>query len=308
MIFSVVTIVARRTTAWAKVGDYAELARPRIAALVMVTVAVAAYVASRSQANLAVLLHAMFGTLLVAASAGAVNQWLERFADATMPRTANRPLASGRMSLLEAGLFAALTLIVGVAWLCLTSGPLAAAWALVTWGLYCWVYTPLKYISPTNTAVGAIAGAMPIAIGWAAGGGHLDLRLAGLFSVLFLWQFPHFMAIAWLYRKQYERAGMQMLTVVDGTGRLAGWQAIIAGAALIPASVLPAVAAPYTAAMSTGAGLFVVASLLLGLAQLAIAWKFAQSPNDVTARRLLRASLIYLPAWFLFLMIIPWVR
>lgn len=303
MIFSVVTLVARRTSAWGKLGDYAELARPRIAALVMIAVAVAAYVASWSQANLAVLLHAMLGTLLVAASAGAVNQWLERFADASMPRTANRPLASGRMSLQEAAIFATVTLVVGLGWLSLAAGPLAAAWALATWGIYCWIYTPLKYRSPINTAVGAVSGALPIAIGWSAGGGAFDVRIAGLLSVLFLWQFPHFMAIAWLYRKQYERAGMQMLTVVDSSGRRAGVQAVVGAAALIPASLLPALLAP-----ANGAILFLVASLLLGLAQFAIACQFCLARNDVTARRLLRASLIYLPCWFLFLILIPWVR
>lgn len=303
MIFSVVTLVARRTSVWVKFADYAELARPRIAALIMVTVAVATYVSSWSHATVPVVMSAMLGTLLVAASAGAVNQWLERFADAAMPRTANRPLAAGRMSLLEVGTFAGVTLIAGVGWLGLVAGPVAALWAFATWVLYCWVYTPLKYRSPINTAVGAVAGAMPIAIGWAAGGGSLDLRVTGLFSVLFLWQFPHFMAIAWLYRKQYERAGMRMLTVVDGTGRLAGWQAIIAGAALVPASVLPGLVL-----RSPASSLFIVASLILGLAQLVIAWQFACHPNDVTARRLLRASLIYLPAWFLFLMLIPWAR
>lgn len=303
MIASVVTLVAGRTSALAKLNDYAELARPRIAALIMVAVAVSAYVASWSQANLPVLLHAMFGTLLVAASAGAINQWIERFADAAMPRTADRPLASGRMSLLEAGIFAAVTLIVGLAWLTIAAGPLAAAWALATWGIYCWIYTPLKYRSPLNTAVGAVSGALPIAIGWAAGGGAFDLRVAGLLSVLFLWQFPHFMAIAWLYRRQYERAGMQMLTVVDPSGRRAGVQAVVGAAALIPASLLPALLAP-----ASGAVLFLVASCLLGLAQFAIACQFCLARNDVTARRLLRASLIYLPCWFLFLMLIPWVR
>jgi protoheme IX farnesyltransferase len=303
MIFSVVTLVARRTSVWARLADYAELARPRIAALIMVAVAVSAYVASWSQANLPVLLHAMFGTLLVAASAGAINQWIERFADATMPRTANRPLASGRMSLLEAAIFAAVTLLVGLTWLMLAAGPLAAAWALATWGIYCWIYTPLKYRSPINTAVGAVSGALPIAIGWAAGGGAFDVRVAGLLSVLFLWQFPHFMAIAWLYRRQYERAGMQMLTVVDPSGRRAGVQAVVGAAALIPASLLPALLAP-----AQGAVLFLIASSLLGLAQFAIACQFCLRRDDVTARRLLRASLIYLPSWFLLLMLIPWVR
>jgi protoheme IX farnesyltransferase len=303
MIFSVVTLVARRTSVWARLGDYAELARPRIAALIMVAVPVSAYVASWSQANLPVLLHAMFGTLLVAASAGAINQWIERFADATMPRTANRPLASGRMSLLEAAIFAAVTLVVGLTWLMLAAGPLAATWALATWGIYCWIYTPLKYRSPINTAVGAVSGALPIAIGWAAGGGAFDVRVAGLLSVLFLWQFPHFMAIAWLYRRQYERAGMQMLTVVDPSGRRAGVQAVVGAAALIPASLLPALLAP-----AQGAVLFLIASSLLGLAQFAIACQFCLRRDDVTARRLLRASLIYLPSWFLLLMLIPWVR
>jgi protoheme IX farnesyltransferase len=162
------------------------------------------------------------------------------------------------------------------------------------------MYTPLKRRSEFNTAVGAVSGAMPLCIGWAAAGGAYDLRMVALFLTMFLWQFPHFMAIAWLYRHQYAQAGLKMMTVVEPSGRRAGVQAVLAAAALLPVSLVPAIAGP-----APGAGWYAAMVLLLGVAQLACAVIFFAQRTEGSARLLLRASLIYLPALLGLLLIVP---
>jgi protoheme IX farnesyltransferase len=215
-----------------------------------------------------------------------------------MPRTADRPLASGRLTPAEALAFSAMTGIGGVAYLLAAVGWVTALLGLITWLMYVAIYTPMKVRSVHNTAIGAVAGAMPILMGWGAVGGHFDLGAAGLFGILFLWQFPHFMAIAWLYRRDYAAAGMKMLPVVDRTGRAAGLQAVCGALLLIPVSLLPAVA--HVAGLH-----YVLWALLLGMAQLACAAAFLVRPNESSARWLLRASLIYLPSLLLMLLLGP---
>jgi len=272
-----------------RLAAYVELTKPKIAVMVLVAVAASASIATWRQPTWS-LLHALIGTLLVAGSSCAANQWLERRRDSLMPRTADRPLPQGRLSSLEAIGFSATTLVAGLAWLICFTNLLTAGVALLTWALYVLVYTPLKTQSSLNTLVGAIPGALPVLIGWTSVAGPANLRIAGLFCILFLWQFPHFMAIAWLYRKQYAQAGFQMLPTVDQTGRWAGVQAIACAAVLLPVSLLPVLS------MSDAGSLaYAVAATLLGIGQLACAVAFAWSRNDVSARRLLRASLIYLP-------------
>jgi protoheme IX farnesyltransferase len=181
--------------------------------------------------------------------------------------------------------------------------PLSATfWAALTWLLYVLVYTPLKPHSSANTAVGAVAGALPVFIGWSASGAELDIRAAALFLTLYLWQFPHFMAIAWLYREDYARGGYKMLPVIDPSGRRAGVQAILSAAALIPVSTLPALAAP-----GWGGPLYLIVVTLLGLVQLLTAALFLAQMNREAARRLLRMSLIYLPVLLGLLVLIPWI-
>jgi protoheme IX farnesyltransferase len=173
-----------------------------------------------------------------------------------------------------------------------------AALGLLTWLLYVCVYTPLKSRTSLNTAVGAVAGAMPVLMGWSASGAEIDLRAAALFLVVFLWQFPHFMAIAWIYREQYDAAGLKMLTVVDPSGRRAGTQAVLSALALLPVSFIPALLSP-------GASLYVLAAFALGGGQLACAVMFCAKRDEAAARRLLRASLVYLPALLTLLLFVP---
>jgi protoheme IX farnesyltransferase len=278
-----------RTLAFSRLSDYAELTRPRISAMVLVTVAVAACVADWGPPAPWLLFHTLLGTALVAASASALNQWLERDTDQQMQRTAARPLPAGRLNNFEVVTFGATSIALGLVYLAATTGAITAALALVTWTLYVWVYTPLKTRTPANTAVGAMAGALPVLIGWTAVGAPLDIRAWSLFLIVFIWQFPHFMAIAWLYRDQYGAAGLQMLSVVDPTGRRAGAQAIVAALVLIPVSLVPCLVQP-------APELYFTCALLLGLGQLACAAGFFWSLGDVSARRLLLASLVYLPA------------
>ncbi len=279
--------------------DYLELTKPRIVALELVTVIVAAHLAAPWGINSWTLLHTVLGAALVAASAGAWNQWWERSSDARMIRTADRPLPTGRLGTIEVLAFGTVTLIIGTALLIWYVNPATASVALATWVIYVLMYTPLKTRSPLNTAVGALSGALPILMGWTATGEPIDMRALALAAVMFLWQFPHFMAIAWLYREDYRRAGQRMLTVVDPTGLRAGAQAVIAALALIPVSLVPA--------LSPQAGspaIYCLWTLVLGIGQLATAVLFFAHRNDQSARRLLRASLAYMCCWMGLLLLV----
>ncbi|MFO0868220.1 MAG: heme o synthase [Pirellulales bacterium] len=294
------TLIASPAWAGGRWSDYVELTKPRIAVMMLITVGVAAFVARWGQPDIWHVIHAVVGVALVAASASAVNQWLERETDGRMERTARRPLPAGRLSSREVLGFAAATLVLGTVYLLATLRWDTAAWALATWVVYVAAYTPLKTRSAANTAIGAVSGAMPVCVGWVAVEGTYDLRLAALFTTLFLWQFPHFMAIAWLYRAQYERAGLKMLTVVDPTGRRAGVQAVLSAVALLPVSLIPALFGP-----APGAGWYAALALLLGVGQLACAVIFFAQRSESAARLLLRASLVYLPALLGLLMFVP---
>jgi protoheme IX farnesyltransferase len=301
MSMTSITALQPRTAILSRVADYIELTKPRIAVLELVVILAAAFVATWGQPQPLALMFAMLGTLLVAASASAANQWLERRQDARMARTASRPLPAGRLTSGEVLIFAAICLVAGGLQLALLVNLASAGWALLTWAIYVLAYTPLKTISTLNTAVGAVAGALPVLIGWSAVGEPIDGRALALVLVLFLWQFPHFMAIAWLYRRDYSQAGYKMLTVVEPTGRRAGWQAVAAALALVPVSILPVLGAP-----GLGSLLYVACAVLLGVAQLALAAWFWRQATDLTARLLLRASLVYLPTQLVMLMLAPW--
>jgi heme o synthase len=299
------TYTERRTALAVRAGSYMELTKPRIASLVLVTVAVAAFVGSATRPDPLLLLHTLLGTALIAASASALNQWIERKSDAFMQRTADRPLPSGRLSAAEVLLVGSAAVIGGVLYLGAVVNWLTAMIGLMTWFLYVVVYTPMKARTPANTVVGAVSGALPVLMGWTAVGGPLSLATGGLtaatlFFIVYLWQFPHFMAIAWIYRNQYAAAGLQMLPVVDSTGRRAGVQAIVAALALLPVSLLPA--------LDRLAGpVYIAGALGLSGIYLYYSTQFFLDRSETTARRLLRVSLVYLPALLGLLMLVPLV-
>ena len=278
---------------WAAVAaDVAQLVRPKIALMVLATVATGFWLTAGPPADVRPLLWLLVGTALVAASSSIANQILERHTDRLMPRTADRPVASGRLTVIAAWAAAVALLAAGTAVSVAAGGWPATLAALSTWLLYVAAYTPLKRVSPLNTAVGAVAGALPVAIGWLAADGPARLAAgdprgavgaAALGAVLYLWQFPHFMAIAWLYRRQYAAAGLQMLTVVDPSGLRAGGQSLAAALAMIPAALVLAVP-------SAGIRLFLAAALAAIVYALA-AVRFAIRRDDASARTLLLTSL-----------------
>ncbi len=285
----------RGTGALARLADFVELTKPRIATLVLVAVAVSGALAASGPLEGWRLAHTLLGTALIAASASAINQWLERAPDARMTRTADRPLPAGRLSPADVLVFGAVAAVGGLAYLSVTVGIVTAALGLVTWLLYVAVYTPLKRRTWLNTVVGAVAGAMPVLMGAAAMDG-LGLLALGLFGIVYLWQFPHFMAIAWIYRRQYATAGFQMLSVVDPSGRRAGRQALAAALLLIPVSLVPFTLHPLNPLMAAPI-------VVLGILQAACAAAFLHRRDDRSARRLLHASLVHLPAVLLILLV-----
>ena len=198
--------------------------------------------------------------------------------------------------------FAVLTALLGHLYFLAFVNGMACFWGFVTWLTYGWIYTPLKRRTAFNTVVGAVSGATPILIGWSSTEMPLSTRAWALFLILFLWQFPHFMAIAWLYRQEYAKVGIRMLTVVDPTGTRAGVQAVVTALALLPVSFIPAL---YVA--PPGASLYVSLAFVLGVGQLVFAILFFAVRSLTTARWLLRASLVYLPALLVLLMLLPWV-
>jgi heme o synthase len=299
MSMTSVTLEDTRTVAPARVADYIELTKPRIATLVLVTVTVAMVIAAWGAPNAMLLFNTLIGTTFVAASASALNQWLEQETDRRMDRTADRPLPTGRLTSAQVMTFAIVTIVAGVLQLAVTVNWLTAALGFLTWFLYVWVYTPLKSRTSANTAVGAVAGALPVLMGWSAVA-PLDMKAFALFLIVFLWQFPHFMAIAWIYRQQYAEAGLKMLPVVDPSGHRAGAQAVIAALLLVPVSLVPAV-------QSLAGPIFAGGMISLSMAQLVCAIWFCAKMDDVSARRLLRASLVYLPLAMILLMLGPLV-
>jgi len=279
-----------RTASWA--ADIALLVRPRIAVMVLATVASAFWLTAGRPESMAGFLAVLVGTALVAASSSVANQICERVTDRSMARTASRPIASGRLSTRDAWGIVVTTLVLGSASIWAGGGVGATVAAVATWLLYVIVYTPLKRVTPLNTAVGAVAGALPVAIGWCAAGGparfaagdaRSALAVAALATVLYLWQFPHFMAIAWLYRRQYETAGLRMLTVVDPSGLRAAGQSLAAALAMVPASLVLAVP-------SASIPLFLLAASA-ALAYVLASVRFAVRRDDASARVLLLTSL-----------------
>lgn len=280
---------------------YVSLTKPRLVLLVLVTVAVGYMVGPRggaSRATVSSLAATLMGTALVAGGAGALNQWLERERDARMRRTANRALPGGRLTPSEAVVFGTLIALLGVTILLAGANRLAAEVALVTFVLYVFAYTPLKTRTTLNTVIGAIPGALPPVIGWSAATGRLGMEAWALFLIVFLWQFPHFLAIAWIYRDDYERAGFRMLSAGDPRGKMTGAQAVSYALALIPVGLLPAV-------LGLAGSIYFAGAMLLGFFYVVAAARFWVEASDRRARRLLRASFLYLPAILLLLLLNP---
>jgi protoheme IX farnesyltransferase len=274
----------------ARVAGFVQLTKPRITVLVVLTTLVGFLVAAPRPLPLLLLLNTVVGTAMAAGAAGALNQWAERRADAEMRRTARRPLPSGRLTPREAAVFGVALTAGGTIYLALTANVLASALAALTVGSYLLLYTPLKRVTSLATIVGAVPGALPPMIGWAAARGRLGVEAWVLFGIVFLWQMPHFLALAQLYRADYARAGFRMLTVEDASGASAGRQALLYALALVPVSLLPT-------PLGLAGGVYFAGTLALGLAFLLGSAGMALDPaNPAAARRLFHISLLYLPA------------
>ena len=267
---------------------YSELVKARLTALVLITTLVGFYAGSAGQMDYWRMLHTMLGTALLACGASALNQLLERELDAKMRRTEGRPLPSGRLTpdgvlLLGVGLSA-----VGLIYLAFAVNALTSLLGAITLASYVFVYTPLKRITTLNTLIGAVPGAVPPLMGWTGATNQLSAAGWSLFAILFLWQLPHFMAIAWLYREDYARAGFKMLPVVDPEGRQTAAQAVCHAFGLIPVSLFPALLGITGVVYFSGA-------LLLGAAFLFFAIQFSRYLTAERARALFIASIVYLP-------------
>ena len=280
----------------ASLADYLQLSKPEVTTLILVATGAGFYAGSAGSLQPALMAHTLVGTLLTAAGTAALNQYLERDVDARMARTRRRPLPAGRMAPARALAFGLLAGTAGVAHLAWFANGLAALLAFLTMASYLLLYTPQKRRSPSCTTLGAVPGAVPPLIGWAAATGRLDPGAWILYAVLFLWQFPHFMAIAWIYREDYQRAGIRMLPVVEPDGRGTARQVLWTAGALIPVSLLPSL-------MGMAGPLYAVAALLLGVAFLYCAWRMASRRTVAEARHLLHASVIYLPLLYAFLLV-----
>jgi protoheme IX farnesyltransferase len=277
------------TASRAPAMDYAELTKPRITLMVVLTALVGFVMGSPGAVSAPNLFAMLVGTGLVAAGASALNMVLERRTDALMHRTRERPLPAGRLGPVEASGFGLLLTGGGLALLAWLSGPAAAAVALVTWSSYLFIYTPLKTRTSLSTIVGAFPGALPPVIGWAAASGSIDPGAYVLFAILFLWQIPHFLAIAWIYREDYARGGLPMLPVVDVEGRMTGRQAVANSLALLLVSLGPAAA-------GMAGRLYLAGAIVLGLVMTGAALRVAVLRTPLAARGLFLASIAYLTA------------
>jgi len=277
------------------VADYWTLTKPEVNFLVLVSTLVGFYLGGSGHVNGWLLFHSLMGTLLVASGTGTLNQYLERRTDAFMRRTAKRPLPAGRLKQGEALWFGVLLAVAGGAELWIFANPLTSELALATLASYLILYTPLKRQTPLCTLVGAFPGAMPPLIGWAAVRNGLGGQAWVLYAILFLWQFPHLLAIAWMYREDYARAGLQMLPRHDHDGRATVRQIISYTLALLPVSLIPA--------FTGHAGwIYLLGAAILGSGFLYYGVRMAAQRTNLVAKQLLMASIVYLPLVFALLM------
>src|SRR5271155_2511713 len=271
-------------------NPYLELTKPRITVFILMSTAVGFVFGAHGDAGwtLATLLHTLIGTGLIASGTAALNQWYERLADGKMNRTKARPIPSGRVTAPHAFWFAVALSIAGFVELCLGANLLTGMLGLFTLASYLFVYTPLKQRSPHSTTLGAIPGAMPPLIGFAAASGTLNWNAWILYAILFLWQFPHFYAIAWMYRADYERAGIQMLPGVEPDGESTARRMLWFSLALLPISMLPKF-------FSMAGNFYVAGALVLGLIYVYASLRSVFDCTVARARQVLLASVLYLP-------------
>jgi protoheme IX farnesyltransferase len=278
-----------------RVADLLELTKPRITLMVLITTLVGFYMGWPGRLSLVsvmTLFHTILGTALVAGGASALNQYSERALDARMLRTRNRPLPDGRLLPNEALLFSSIISAAGVAYLMLFVNLLTGALGLATLAAYIFVYTPLKTRTKLCTLIGAFPGAVPPVMGWAAARGELDAVAASLFAILFLWQMPHFFAIAWIFTEDYARGGFTVHSSSVRTGR----QIIFYCCALVPISLLPTV-------LGITGMTYVLGALLLGFIYLGYGFAVALFRSNTHAQRLLLVSVLYLPALLALMML-----
>jgi protoheme IX farnesyltransferase len=290
------TALQRRHSVRSRIlSGYWELTKPEVNFLIAMTTVAAFCLGSLKpfvHFPWLLLLHTLLGTVLVASGAGALNQLIERKFDAEMRRTARRPIAAGRIEPIQALIFGLLLSLAGTMYLALAVRPTASLLALLTLGAYLFLYTPLKRRTPWCTLVGAFPGAMPVLIGYVAATGKLDSEAWQLYVILFLWQFPHFMAIAWMYREDYARAGYAVLPRGTEKAQFMGWQSVLPALALLSVASAPM-------ALRHANPVFVTATLLLSLGLLYFAARLALIRSSQSARRLLLVSILYLPLVFL---------
>lgn len=271
-----------------KLRDYYDLAKPGIGFYAVISAFAAYWLGSSRPVDFPHLFWTILATAFVTAGGGALNQLLEINEDRLMKRTANRPLPSGRVSVRSAMVFGAAFSIAGLLLMQFAVGPLATLLSVATLVGYLFVYTPLKKRSHLSTVVGAFPGAIPILIGWVAATGSINLKGWTLFTILFLWQIPHFLAIAWMYRKDYARAGFPMLSVIDADGNRVGRQVLLWVALLLPVSLFPTVLG------MTGL-LYFIGAFILGVGFIGAGVYSGMQTSNTASRRLLFASIIYLP-------------
>lgn len=268
--------------------DYIELTKPRVTWLILMSTAIGYWFGASAGLNWLVIFHTLLGTALLASGTFTFNQWYEREADAKMRRTQQRPLPTGRVPSGHAFVFGIILTVAGSVELFFGANALTAWLGIFTEASYLLLYTPLKQVTWHSTTVGAIPGAMPPLIGYAAAAGILNWEAAALYAILFLWQFPHFYAIAWMYREDYARAGIRMLPVVEPDGISTARQMVIASVILIPISLLPSY-------LSMVGVFYTIGAVALGLMFLYAGIRVWRERTIIRARGVLLASVIYLP-------------
>jgi protoheme IX farnesyltransferase len=279
---------AEHVRATHRTSDFFALTKPRLNLLVLITTLGGLYLASPYGVSVVLLVHTVLGTAFVAGGSAALNQVWERRTDGLMRRTRRRPLPAGRVNVFEGAWFGIALSIIGIADLALKVNGLSALVAGATLASYVLVYTPLKTRTSLATLVGAIPGALPPVIGWVAVTDSISLPALVLFAIVFFWQMPHFLALAWLFREDYARAEILMLPVLEPDGRRTGQQALLYAAALWPVSVMPVL-------VGLAGRPYLVVATVLGLLFIWLSWRFARERTTATARRLFLFSITYLP-------------